>query len=76
VKQGKLGYYIGHHSHVQSAEAGEEVVIKPGERDRGCSCAGTRTALLPHAASACCVAGLARGVWGRVKCQSAHGKSV
>jgi hypothetical protein len=34
VKQGKLGYYIGHHSHVQSAEAGEEVIIKPGERDR------------------------------------------
>eukprot|EP00882_Tetradesmus_deserticola_P008745 GHRQ01009222.1.p1 GENE.GHRQ01009222.1~~GHRQ01009222.1.p1 ORF type:complete len:173 (+),score=31.56 GHRQ01009222.1:152-670(+) len=31
VKQGKLGYYIGHHSHVQAAEAGEEVVIKPGE---------------------------------------------
>jgi hypothetical protein len=31
VKQGKLGYYIGHHSHVQAAEAGEEVIIKPGE---------------------------------------------
>lgn len=31
VKAGKLGYYIGHHSHVQAAEAGEEVLIKPGE---------------------------------------------
>lgn len=30
VKQGKLGYFIGHQTHVQSAEADEEVVIKPG----------------------------------------------
>lgn len=31
VKQGKLGYFIGHQTHVQSAEAEEEVVVKPGE---------------------------------------------
>jgi hypothetical protein len=30
VKQGQLGYFIGHQTHVQAAEAGEEVVIKPG----------------------------------------------
>ena len=31
VKQGKLGYFIGHQTHVQSAEAGDdEVIIKPG----------------------------------------------
>lgn len=32
VKQGRLGYYIGHHSHVQAAEAGEEVTIRPGKQ--------------------------------------------
>lgn len=31
MKQGKLGYFIGHQTHVQSAEADEEVVVKPGE---------------------------------------------
>jgi hypothetical protein len=31
VKQGKLGYFIGHQHHVQSAEPGDkEVVVKPG----------------------------------------------
>jgi hypothetical protein len=35
VKQGKLGYFIGHQTHVQSAEAEEEVVVKPGEGTRG-----------------------------------------
>jgi hypothetical protein len=30
VKQGKLGYFIGHQTHVQAAEAEEEVVIKAG----------------------------------------------
>lgn len=31
VKQGKLGYFIGHQTHAQAAEPGEEVTIKPGE---------------------------------------------
>lgn len=30
VKQGKLGYFIGHQTHVQSAEVDQEVTIKPG----------------------------------------------
>jgi hypothetical protein len=31
VKQGKLGYFVGHQHHVQSAEPGDkEVVVKPG----------------------------------------------
>jgi len=30
VKEGRLGYYIGHHTHVKAAEEGEEVVVKPG----------------------------------------------
>lgn len=31
VKEGKLGYFIGHQHHVQSAEAEQEVVVKPGD---------------------------------------------
>eukprot|EP00879_Flechtneria_rotunda_P032068 GHRR01035219.1.p1 GENE.GHRR01035219.1~~GHRR01035219.1.p1 ORF type:complete len:141 (+),score=15.37 GHRR01035219.1:575-997(+) len=31
VKEGKLGYYVGHHMHVKAAEAGQEVIIKPGK---------------------------------------------
>lgn len=31
VKQGKLGYFIGHQTHVKAAEMGEELTIKPGK---------------------------------------------
>lgn len=31
VKEGKLGYFIGHQHHVQSAEAEQEVVVRPGD---------------------------------------------
>jgi hypothetical protein len=32
VKEGTLGYFVGHQTHVQAAEAGQQVVIRPGAR--------------------------------------------
>jgi hypothetical protein len=51
VKQGKLGYFIGHQHHVQSAEADKEVVVKPGVRDRGSRATRSR----PQSGLACSV---------------------
>lgn len=58
VKQGKLGYFIGHQHHVQSAEPGDkEVVVKPGglQTAFGPLCAADELHLqLPVVRTACC----------------------
>lgn len=65
IKEGKLGYYIGHQTHVKTATAGEEVTIKPGElRHHTLSYSGAETCCLlaPESRLIDCLCISARGV--------------
>lgn len=53
VRQGKLGYFIGHQSHVQAAEAGAEVVIQPGEHASGRQLAAAQAACCSRWQASC-----------------------